>query len=43
MGFNSGFKGLMRNESNFAKMYGDVEGALESRVADGDGVRPVIC
>jgi len=33
----------MRNESNFAKSYGGVKGAVESRVADGNGVRPVIC
>jgi len=33
----------MRNERNFAKSYGGAKGALESRIADGGGIRPVIC
>jgi hypothetical protein len=33
----------MINESNFAESYGGVEKALESRVAEVDGVRPAIC
>ena len=32
----------MRNESNVAKSYGGVKGAVESRIADGGGVRRVI-